>query len=110
MFTHNLNHVLFGETTAAGTATRQAITDNVGRVRAAVEEAFGQVIELLPSLVAMLVVLGVGFFVARLVARAVEALGDRIGINNGPGAFFHPLRERRSRLSPICCSPRHRTL
>lgn len=110
MFTHNFNHVLFGETTSAGTATRQAITDNVGRVRAAVEEAFGQVIELLPSLVAMLVVLGVGFFVARLVARAVEALGDRIGINNGPGAFFHPLRERRSRLSPICCSPRHRTL
>ena len=78
MFQHTLNTSVFADTTNA----TQAITDNVTRVGQAVHEAFGQVIEFIPSLVAMLVVLAIGYVVARVVGRAVNALGDRIGLQN----------------------------
>jgi hypothetical protein len=71
---------LLTNASSATEVTRQAFTDNVTRVGQAVEASFSQVIELIPSLVAMLVVLGVGFVVARLVARTVSALGERIGL------------------------------
>lgn len=73
---------LLTNASSATEVTRQAFTDNVTRVGQAVEASFSQVIELIPSLVAMLVVLGVGFVVARLVARTVSALGERIGLQH----------------------------
>lgn len=78
----NTSTFTLGDVTAGGAEAGRALTENVSRVRIAVESAFGQVIELLPSLVAMLVVLVAGYVVSRLVARAVQALGDRIGLQS----------------------------
>jgi len=60
--------------------TANALSENVNRVGAALEEAFSQVIELLPSLVAMVIVLAVGFIVAKFVGKAVQTLCDSIGL------------------------------
>lgn len=68
--------VPFMDAAATTEATRQVITENVDRVRA----AFDQVFALIPSLVAMLVVLIVGYIVARIVGRAVRALTERLGL------------------------------
>jgi Mechanosensitive ion channel/Conserved TM helix len=82
MFAYAFHTPLLADASSATDATRQAFTDNVTRVGQAVEASFGQVIELIPSLVAMLVVLGVGFVVARLVARTVSTLGARLGLQH----------------------------
>jgi hypothetical protein len=73
MFAHSLNQLLLADATVA---TTEAITENVGRVRA----AFQPFLDLLPSLVAMVVVLVVGYVIARLGSRIIEALADRIGL------------------------------
>lgn len=75
-----LNHWLPAAVTPAADDAAGALNENVGRVGAAIEVAFEQVIELLPSLIAMAVVLIVGYVVSRLAARAIQALGDRVGL------------------------------
>jgi small-conductance mechanosensitive channel len=77
MFDMTMRSLVFAADTGAATAaTRQAITDNFSRI----QEAFGPVIQMVPSFVAMLAVLAVGFVIARLAARAVQALGERLGL------------------------------
>lgn len=83
MNTHVLNSLLLAQTEPATNNTPgQVFTDNFGRVRVALEDAFMQSIAWLPKLAAMVVVLAVGFIVARFVAKAIEALCNRIGLEN----------------------------
>jgi len=60
---------------------KTAVTEGVGEVSSALQSAFQPVIDLLPSVVAMIAVLVVGFVVARLLARGVDAVGQRIGLD-----------------------------
>lgn len=57
------------------TATRQVVTENVDRVR----HVLDQVIGWLPSLVAMVAVLVVGYVVAHVLGRVSAALAERLG-------------------------------
>ncbi|MFP6769712.1 MAG: hypothetical protein VB859_16170, partial [Planctomycetaceae bacterium] len=54
---------------------------SVDEVTSALLNAFQPVINLIPSVVAMIAVLAVGYIVARLIARGVNALGERIGLD-----------------------------
>ena len=73
MFANSLNHLLGAD---AATATEKAIAQNFSVVR----QAFQPAINMIAPLVAMLLVLAIGYVVARFVARAIEALGNRIGL------------------------------
>ncbi len=53
----------------------------VGEVSTALQNAFQPVINLLPSVVAMVAVLALGYIVARLIGRVTDALGKRIGLD-----------------------------
>ncbi len=75
MFANSLNHLLVAN---AASDTGQVIAENVTVVR----QAFQPVIDMIAPLVAMLLVLAIGYVVARFVARAIEALGDRIGLQS----------------------------
>ncbi len=54
---------------------------SVDEVTSALQNAFQPVINLIPSVVAMIAVLAIGYIVARLIARGVNALGERIGLD-----------------------------
>ncbi|MEC7557888.1 MAG: mechanosensitive ion channel domain-containing protein [Planctomycetota bacterium] len=60
---------------------KTAVETGVGEVSSALQTAFQPVINLLPSVVAMVAVLVVGYVVARLLARAANAVGQRIGLD-----------------------------
>ncbi len=66
----------WADAAAPGEALPQAISDNVTKV----QQAFAPVIELIPSFLGMIVVLVVGYIAARLGARAVKLLGERVGL------------------------------
>ncbi len=80
MLSHLLNSVVLADIQTTATDAGSAFNENVGRVRVALQDSFGQAIELIPTLVGMVLVLAVGFVVARIVGRAVHALCDRIGV------------------------------
>ena len=50
--------------------------------RISLQEGFGQIIELAPNVVAMLVVIALGYVVARVVARIVTAISEAIGLQS----------------------------
>ena len=58
-----------------------AVGESVDEVTSALQSAFQPVVNLIPSIVAMIGVLAVGYVVARLIARGVNALGERIGLD-----------------------------
>ena len=60
---------------------KTAVETGVGEVSSALQTAFQPVINLLPSVVAMIAVLVIGYVVARLLARAANAVGQRIGLD-----------------------------
>ncbi|MBO13436.1 MAG: hypothetical protein CMJ68_22095 [Planctomycetaceae bacterium] len=60
---------------------KTAVETGVGEVSSALQTAFQPVINLLPSVVAMIAVLAIGYVVARLLARAANAVGQRIGLD-----------------------------
>jgi len=60
---------------------KTAVEASVGELSSALQSAFQPVINLLPSVVAMFAVLAVGYVVARLLGRAADALGQRIGLD-----------------------------
>jgi hypothetical protein len=60
---------------------KTAVETGVGEVSSALQAAFQPVINLLPSVVAMIAVLVIGYVVARLLARAANAVGQRIGLD-----------------------------
>ncbi len=61
---------------------KNAVEQGVGGLSTALQEAFQPVINLLPSVVAMIGVLAIGYVVARLMARGADALGQRIGLDS----------------------------
>ncbi len=77
MFSDTINRVLLADSTAA---TRDVIAKNVDRMSEALKDAFTTVIYMLPSVLAMLLVLALGYIVARLMGRAVTALCERVGL------------------------------
>lgn len=60
---------------------KTAVETGVGEVSSALQAAFQPVINLLPSVVAMIAVLVIGYVVARLLARGANAVGQRIGLD-----------------------------
>ena len=60
---------------------KTAVETGVGEVSSALQTAFQPVINLLPSVVAMIAVLVIGYVVARLLARGANAVGQRIGLD-----------------------------
>ena len=60
---------------------KTAVEAGVGELGSALQSAFQPVINLLPSVLAMVAVLVVGYIVARLLARGADALGQRIGLD-----------------------------
>ena len=71
-------------TTLAVAPVEQATTvvqTGVSELSTALENAFQPVINLVPSVLAMLGVLVIGYIVARLLARGADALGQRIGLD-----------------------------
>ena len=72
MFANSLNHLLAADaTTAADKAIEQVDW---------VVQALQPVVQMIAPLLGMLLLLAIGFVVARFVARAIEALGNRIGL------------------------------
>ena len=76
MITPILNQVLLADTASVPEATRQAITENVGFL----SQAFEPVINMIAPFLAMVLVLIVGYIISKLIARAVDALGERLGL------------------------------
>ncbi len=60
---------------------KTAVETGVSRVGTALENAFQPVINLVPSVLAMVGVLVIGYIVARLLSRGADALGQRIGLD-----------------------------
>ena len=69
---------------AQGNGVAQNTVEAVERSRTAVTEsfrqAFDQVVLLAPKVLAMIVVLVLGYFIARIVAHAITALSGKIGL------------------------------
>ncbi len=78
MFTNFTHHLLLGQAGTATEATRQVIQENVSLLW----KAFEPMVQMIPALVAMLVLVVIGYIAARVFARLAKALCERVGLQH----------------------------
>ena len=80
-----VNAAVEGTTNMAKQAA-QTVTDTVGTsweaVRLSFQDAWEQTISVAPQIVAMVVVIVIGYFVAHFVGKAMAALAEKLGLQN----------------------------
>lgn len=74
--------VLFAEVGNVTERVTEAASTSTNAVLAAFQNAWYQTVAMAPSVIGMIVVLVVGYFVARLVGRVVVALSEKVGLEN----------------------------
>jgi small-conductance mechanosensitive channel len=72
--------MLFAEVTGVAQNTRDAVESSKTAVVDSFRQAFDQVILLAPKVLAMIVVLVLGYLIARIVAHAITVLTEKIGL------------------------------
>lgn len=78
----NLSYsLLFAQVgTDAATELQETATDSTNAIMDSFQQVLGQFVHLAPRAIAALIVLIVGFIIARLVSSAVTAIADRLGL------------------------------